>query len=340
MPDGKSILAVYRQWPYQHLYIVSENGQSCRQLTHGKRFDFDPVISPDGSMIAFCSSAGLRPHCRARANICLINVDGDGLRQIKTADAQSDVMPEFSHDGAEIVFASSRDGHSSHIFAVNVDGTGLRQLTSQEDCLDAFPRFLLGDERVVFARATWFGHCSPIAASEWHNFDFFAVPRYGGPPSQLSSFNAYRMSNVTWSPNEDYVVCGGTLVVAEDDGHLLAETETDATESVGPLKSPSFSPDGTAILFAMEESCESGRSWYELHIMDIETRHARQITAFRDFFDARDVLIDSARFAPDGTRIIFRMIPNPDSQREESQLWIVDADGTNPRRIEIVSRGA
>ena len=64
---------------------------------------------------------------RGQAEIYIMNVDGTNLRNLTNHPAQ-DEEPEFSPDGARILFDSDRNGNAD-IFVMNADGTNLVQLT-------------------------------------------------------------------------------------------------------------------------------------------------------------------------------------------------------------------
>jgi TolB protein len=96
-----------------NVYIMNADGSNpWRLYTHGE----SPSWSPDGQRIAF---TGLRS---GRWQVCLINVDGSGYRQVTTGgyDAR---YPVWSPDGRWLAFAGNRDGHWE-IYVVPIDGTG------------------------------------------------------------------------------------------------------------------------------------------------------------------------------------------------------------------------
>ena len=55
-------------------------------------------------------------------DIVLLNGDGSNPR-VLAPDAGNDTRPALSYSGAEVVFASNRDG-DNEIYRVNTDGTG------------------------------------------------------------------------------------------------------------------------------------------------------------------------------------------------------------------------
>lgn len=102
--------------------------------------------------------------------IFIINPDGSGLRQLtETPTGVVDDQPDWSSDGAQLVFASNRDkvGRSktfiySAIFTIASDGSGLTRLSPEcplpapegKGCpYDYLPSFRPDGGQVVFSRA-------------------------------------------------------------------------------------------------------------------------------------------------------------------------------------------
>jgi len=104
----------------------------------------EPRWSPDGSKIVFYSFLTLDgsdpPNPNRTSNIWRINADGTGLIPLTRATALAvfSFEPNWSSDGSEVVFRSTRklDGsdapnpnRTSNIWRINADGTGLIPLT-------------------------------------------------------------------------------------------------------------------------------------------------------------------------------------------------------------------
>jgi len=86
-------------------------------------------------------------------------------------------------------------------------------------------------------------------------------------------------------------------------------------------KTPSWSPDGTRIVYARGRDGTGG-----LAIMDADGTNVRPLTNHNDFLPD---------WSPDGRSIAFIR-----QSRGESQVWVVDADGTNLTRLTSITGGA
>jgi len=116
-PDGRQIAFVSdRDDGNPEVYVMKGSGRDQRRLTRTKHggSSMSPAWSPDGRRIAFASDG-----------ICVVNVDGSGLRKL-TRDW--DETPAWSPDGRRIAFTSRRDGNYE-VYLMNADGTGQQNLT-------------------------------------------------------------------------------------------------------------------------------------------------------------------------------------------------------------------
>lgn len=338
-PDGDNLLITHREGSYQHLYRVAVDGSLCEPLTHGKRFDFAPAYSPDGTRIVFSSALKKRGR---NFNLFVMNADGSDLMQLTEGDSQ-DLGARFSPDGKKIIFSSSSDRHQADICIVNVDGTELKNLTHGEEH-DISPVFMGEGENILFERADWFGHYSPIASSDWHNYDFYSISQEGTGLAKLTAKSYYRFGSVSTSPD-------GKLAAFQIDSYYQENihiVSLDGSPRVMPLspqgkgysvldsnsrllserRYPRFSPDGKSILFAMTAAPGELESYapFELHIMELETHDTRQITNLY-------LHIEEPRYSPDGKQIVFLVDPTPFSRRSRYELWVVNSDGSALRRI-------
>jgi tricorn protease len=100
------------------IWLADRNGANPRRLTSHPADEFNPVFSPDGSMIAF--SAGYH----GNVDVYVIPVAGGQPRRL-TWHPGDDRVLDWTPDGAAVVFASSREvnrGRSAQLYHVPVNG--------------------------------------------------------------------------------------------------------------------------------------------------------------------------------------------------------------------------
>jgi WD40-like Beta Propeller Repeat len=90
------------------------------------------VVSPDGSQILFNTLTNGADGPRARLR--MIKTDGAGGETQFGDDKSFDIMPAFTPDGSQIVFASNRGGKRMSIWEMSAAGDpGITQITSGEE---------------------------------------------------------------------------------------------------------------------------------------------------------------------------------------------------------------
>jgi len=103
------------------VYIMGPDGENPLNLSNNPADDFNPAISPDGKRIAFVSNR--ESEQGGGQTIYVMNADGSGLRQV-TFQGGSD-SPDWSHDGAMIVYSNNGDIY----FTDAKDGSNPKQVT-------------------------------------------------------------------------------------------------------------------------------------------------------------------------------------------------------------------
>jgi TolB protein len=281
-PDGQYIIFSLIENGSEHICRIKNNGMDFKRLTMSKyRADFDAIYSPDGLRIAFSS---IKKYSRRKdADLYIMNSDGTGVKRL-TDDSYSDVSPVFSPDGERIYFLRAKDFAVRHsptlpnlrwydIYSINTDGTGLKAITNTD-------------------------------------------------------FDRLRMDSLSVSP---------------DGGFLLVRDDTDESENTfwlipiynpeewkplrpnnqkGDFYDPRFSPDGRSILF----------TWWSrpgIYIMDLQTNEYKQLA-----MSCR--VVESPSFSYDGTKIVFVNVLKEKWEKEKYELWQVNTDGSDLRRIEVM----
>ena len=337
-PDGTRI--VFTGGPDREIFVINPDGTNPRQLTDNKRGHSSPNWSPDGTRIIFESERdGERD---GDSEIYVMNADGSNQRQL-THNDYWDSAPSWSPDGRRIAFASRRDG-DSEIFVMNADGSDQQQRT-RNGSTELLPSWSPDSAQITFT-TDGYGSDSP-----WEEGDFeIAVMNSDGSGQRLLTDNRSDDLRARWSPRR---FSPGSETFSDVRAGHWADTAIGWAVANGIVEGVSeglFDPDGTVPraqivtmlhrtvgLFpdgplgtarhAASPSVTEGSIAFqsdvdgddEIFVMDPDGTNLRQIT-HNPYPDVRP------QWSPDGSRIAFNRVVTP-------AVWVMNADGTNQRRL-------
>ena len=324
------IAAVLGEWPFAQKPRISP-----------------ATFSPDGQYLVFHTD-----HKEGRI-ICRVRKDGTQLTQL-TPSGEDSFDPAYSPDGSKIVFArtpSGKFGEQSDLYIMNSDGSNQSRLTSGP-ALDIDPVFSPDGQRIYFVRARWFGRHSPLVSSSWKDKDIYAIDIDGSNLTAITDEWYYKMSRPSISPDGKQALVHLAIYENPDSLWIFPIEDPKVMRPVRPnlekhyltidlvrrawhlgmpyqdLYDPQFSPDGKSILFTWAASTSNrGYYEYEIYFMDLEDKNIRRVTNLKRHST-------SPSFSPDGKQIVFLFNPKW-PKHSSNELWVVNSDGTNPRRIDI-----
>ncbi len=255
------------------VYVVAANGSSIIRLTPNNMFAAGPSWSPDSQRLVFYGTAvdlngdGLKNRSD-NTNVYMVNRDGTGLAQM-TLDRTSDFDPDWSPDGAKIVFASraadtSGDGaislfDNASIFVMNADGSNLTQITVNTT-EDQGPVWSPDSRHIAFVSWTDDTNGDGFISSDLDSSSVFVIEPNGANLTRVTDPGTYALYP-TWDPSGRWVAYvvrqdsdgdgvlrlndAGYLYVADYTGSVRAQLTDD---TFGTLL-PSWSPDGALIVY-------------------------------------------------------------------------------------------
>ena len=267
--------------------------------------------------------------------IYVMDDDGKNQRNL-TNHPDSDVAPSWSPDGTRIAFMSNRDGHvpkggglpNFEIYVMDADGGNQQNLTNSPSD-DRQPAWSPDGKRIAFT-SDRDGNVHPIHG--WPTSEIYVMDADGGNPQNLTN-NPNHDFHAAWSPDGKRIVFS-----SERDGHFIGDFEEitseiylmDAdggnqqrlTENRKNDWSPSWSPDGTRIVFSSDRKGDFVN--YEIYLMDADGGNLQRLTENR-------VYDWSPSWSPDGKRIAFSSGKEGDFKNYE--IYVMDADGGNQQNL-------
>ncbi len=322
-PDGKWIVFTSERTGLgqSDIYRVHPDGTGLEQLTNDPAFDDQASVSPDGKQLAFVSSRQTRT-----TNIWILNLQTRKLVNLTASlTNQSDGMkphsyfrPAWSPDGQWLAFASDRNtewkGHGNgsgwehvqelRVYLIKPNGSGLRQLSRDSVCSGS-PKWSPDSKRVVFyemeVEDTWNARTSFGAAKA---------------TSQIVSVDIHTGERIVHTTGPGLKLL--PTYVSKDNIGFLAKAGpnegigyTNGNAVKGKLRSPAWSSDGSRVVYEKQDWTPRTQnqllySWNP----DYEYRYT-------DVFPS---------FSVDGKLVVTE-------KNDNSSIAIMDADGSNKRRI-------
>ena len=211
----------WREGKYAHLFVVSAQGGTPRDLTPGAVDSptwflgapdgYD--ISPDGTEVCFTSnrSGGSRIAWTTNNDLFLVSAQGGEARNITKDNPGSDASPQYSPDGRYIAYTSqARDGYESDLLRLRVYD---RQTGSIKDLTTGF------DEWV-----------SSFAWAPDSNNIYFTAPEHAQQPVFKTSVSKPKVEKVLGGMNDDVQVA--------PDGNSLVLTRSSLTQPAEIFRVP------------------------------------------------------------------------------------------------------
>ena len=242
------IAYVQKQGKRYELRVADADGQNPSTVVRSSEPVISPMFSADGTRLLYVSFEDKKP-------IVYVQSLQDGARRKVAAFKGSNSAPAWDPDGKRMAVVLTRDG-ASQIYMMNLDGSGLRRLT-QGSNIDTEPAFSADGKTIYFT------------SDRGGSPQIYRMAATGGEAKRVTFSGTY---NVSPTPSPD-----GKLLayIGRDEGRFrvmlldLASGQSRALTDTARDESPSFAPNGQAVLYA---TVQAGRGVLGTVSLDGKTR--------------------------------------------------------------------
>lgn len=280
-----------------------------------------PNVASGNYLIVFAAALDIDLLSIERGGIYIMRPDGSGLRQLTRFQTISydyedhglnlpDDHPAFSPDGKRIVFTSNRaDPSNWEIYVMDVNGSNPQRLTNSPG-LDTEPVFSPDGSLIVF--------CSERGG----NLDIWVMNADGTGLRQLTATPEEEIEPA-WSPDGTQIAFTRLLGSNEKDVYIMNVDGSNVrrlTSAPGEDHDATFSPDGTQLVITSErDGTPPFGDVFKIRVSDGAS--LGNLTSGLEYGGG-----DPA-WSPDGTQVAF--FRSPTSVLVSTQMWVMNADGTN-----------
>ena len=352
-PDGHSVAYAVSAWDHSgdnparrsHVWLVSSEGGTPKQLTFGERSESSPRWSPDGKTIAFVTARGGPDE---KPQIWLLPTDG-GEARVLTHAREGVESYSWSPDGTRIAYLSAdstkRKPHDDavvfeqpttrvHLWVAAVPSGELREVAHGDFTLSMLaiegePQWSPDGTRIAFVasptgllrdlRGT--AYVATVATSTFEAIapEFRAAPvgltqPVWSPDGRTLAFATFPQGKLQGDSIPEPVLNSGDIVLY-DVASKQSRTIHDPTQPV-TLSQLRWTSDGKSLVFVATDHV-----YQNVFAFDIASGHYRRVTS--------DRVIGSISVSRDESRVAFGMT----TPTAPSDIYVSDLTFASPKRV-------
>jgi TolB protein len=219
------------------IYIMNADATNRIRLTTEPSItsDVDPALSPDSTQVTFVRFN----RTGSTYQLILVNADGTNLRSL-TKSVRYLRAPSWHPDGTRIAYGASISSTLSGegIFTIKADGTEEKRLI--EAGLGVHPSWSPDGKKIMF-----------VSYRAGTDSDIYTMNVDGSELIQVTNTDDYSEWVPRWSPDGRRIVSYGDYTLSADHKMYILNMDGSGRMAIGPenARRPSWSPDGTKILF-------------------------------------------------------------------------------------------
>jgi len=272
---------------------------------HGQqppRHGSEPVVSPDGSHIAFLSDRD------GGENLYIISVDGTGELQLTHTSEDRGTLG-WTADGKQILFSVFAND-ASRLFSIDPDGKNQRELARVPG---RGPTLSPDGSRLLYMVGTWTSTRLMVSGLD------------GSNAQQITNGSSIAWNN-HWSPDGKRIAFTGrndpkgelAVFVMNADGTGRRQVSHLPT-GTGNAQWPVWSPDGHQLAIQVNGPQTDAHIW----IVDVQTGDAHKLAPHDQPY-----LDETPTWFHDGKRIAFQS-----NRTGRMEVWVMNADGSGQRQV-------
>ncbi len=252
-------------------------------------------LSPDGKRVAYAITHTDTEQDKDFSAIWVLDIASGETRQF-TSGTASDTLPQWSPDGKQIAFLSSRSGEKTpQIFVIPTDGGEARALTSLKQGAGGGIAWSPDGTQIAFSARTLVEARDPAKP--------YRVTRH-----------VYRFDGMEYL--DDTVQ---SLYVIDVEGGEARKLTDDRLHNTNPQ----WSPDGKEILFNSSMLPDTHETFYNrLRVINLASGVIDSLVESHT--------ISSAGWLPGGKRIAFSGVSYDETIGTKDDLWVLDRAGGTP----------
>ena len=263
-----------------------------------------PVVSPDGSRLAFLSNRG------GAQDVFVIGTDGTGEKQL-TNTPEEEGNPGWTADGKRVLFSVFAND-TSRLYSIDPEGKTMREIAKVPG---RGPALSPDGKRIVSMAGSWTAMRLMLSSPDGSN-------------AKRINDGASIAWNVHWSPDGKRLAFTGrpadsgdglAVFVMNADGSGRRQV-THFAPADGRAQWPVWSPDGRELAIQVNDlEARSCHIW----IVDAATGKARKLAAH-----AEPYLDETPSWFPDGKRVAFQS-----NRTGRMEVWVMNVDGSGQRQV-------